>query len=59
MKALKNETKIPTQIARDSGIRPNHISKVLRELKDTGVAECINEILKRVDYTDSQVLMMR
>ena len=43
MKALKNETKIPTQIAKDAGIRSNHISKVLRELKEVGVAECINE----------------
>ena len=43
MKALKNETKIPTQIAKDAGIRSNHISKVLKELKEVGVAECINE----------------
>ncbi len=43
MKALKNETKIPTQIAEDAGIRSNHISKVLKELKEVGVAECINE----------------
>lgn len=43
MKALKNETKIPTQIAAEAGIRPNHISKVLRELKEQNIAECINE----------------
>ncbi len=34
------ETKIPKQIAADTGIHPNHISKVLKELKDIGVAEC-------------------
>lgn len=43
VKALENEVKIPSVIAKDAGIRPNHVSKVLRELKDAGVAECINE----------------
>jgi predicted transcriptional regulator len=43
VKALQNEIKTPTDIASDAGIRVNHISKVLRELKETGVAECINE----------------
>ena len=33
MKSLDGEVKIPTHIARDSEIRPNHISKVLAELK--------------------------
>lgn len=44
MKTLKDgDIKTPTAIANDSGIRSNHISKVLRELKEVGVAECINE----------------
>lgn len=43
MKTLYSEVKTPTNIANDIGIRTNHISKVLRELKDVGVAECINE----------------
>ena len=43
VKTLKNEVKTPTNIAEDAGIRVNHISKVLRELKESGVAECINE----------------
>ena len=43
VKALQNENKTPTQIANDSNIRVNHISKVLKELKESGVAECINE----------------
>lgn len=43
MKALKDcEVKTPTAIAADAGLRPNHISKVLKELKEAGVAECIN-----------------
>lgn len=44
MKTLKDgDVKTPTDIANDCGIRSNHISKVLRELKEVGVAECINE----------------
>lgn len=43
MKALNEDNKTPTQIANDSDIRINHISKVLKELKQCGVAECINE----------------
>jgi len=47
VKALKDDVKTPTNIAADAGIRPNHISKVLRELKETGVAECINEDFRK------------
>ena len=43
VKALEDDVKTPTSIAADAGIRQNHISKVLKELKETGVAECINE----------------
>lgn len=43
VKALKDDVKTPTQIANDAGIRTNHISKVLKQLKETGVAECLNE----------------
>ena len=43
VKSLKKSDKTPTQIAKDSNIRVNHISKVLRELKDCGLVICINE----------------
>ena len=43
VKALKDDVKTPTNIAKDAGIRTNHMSKVLKELKESGVAECINE----------------
>ena len=43
VKALKDDVKTPTKIAEDTGIRRNHMSKVLKELKESGVAECINE----------------
>ncbi|MEE1227170.1 MAG: hypothetical protein UHM08_08735 [Bacteroidales bacterium] len=41
--AIGTDYKIPTQIAKECGIRPNHISKVLSELKDHNLAVCINE----------------
>ena len=47
VKALKDEIKTPTQIAADTGIRTNHMSKVLKELKESGVAECINEEVRK------------
>ncbi len=34
---------IPSVIAKNSGIRQEHISKVLKQLKDAGVVECMNE----------------
>ena len=43
LKSIGDEVKIPTHIAKDSGIRTNHISKVLRELKSKDIVECINE----------------
>ena len=43
VKALQGEKKTPTDIAKDSGIKINHISNVLRQLKECEVAECINE----------------
>lgn len=43
VKSLSGEVKIPTKIARDTGILPNHISKVLKELKEAEIVECINE----------------
>ena len=43
LKSIGDDVKIPTKIAKDSGIRPNHISKVLSELKHKEIVECINE----------------
>ena len=47
MKALDGEVKIPTDIANDSGIRTNHISKVLSELKAHELVECINPEVRK------------
>ncbi|WP_462315339.1 transcriptional regulator [Methanobrevibacter sp.] len=47
VKALKGEVKTPTNIARDADIKLNHISKVLRQLKECGAAVYLNEGAKR------------
>ena len=47
MKTLDGEVKIPTVIARDSGIRTNHVSKVLSELKAHELIECINPEVRK------------
>ncbi|WP_405285972.1 transcriptional regulator [Methanobrevibacter sp.] len=41
------EVKIPKQIATDTGIRVNHISKVLGELKNKELVVCINEEVRK------------
>ena len=47
MKSLDGEVMIPTQIARNAGIRTNHISKVLSELKAHELVECINPEVRK------------
>lgn len=47
MRSLEGEVKIPIVIAKDSGIRPNHISKVLAELKAHNLVECINPEVRK------------
>ena len=37
VQSLQNEVKTPTKIAEDTGIRTNHPSKVLKDLKSVGV----------------------
>jgi predicted transcriptional regulator len=47
LKSLGNDAKMPKQIADDSGILPNHISNVLRQLKDKDIVECINPEVRK------------
>ena len=42
LKSLEDEVKIPTTISKDSGVITNHVSKVLRQLKEHDLVECIN-----------------
>ena len=47
MKSLEDEVKMPSQISKDSDIRQNHISNVLRQLKDHDLVECINPEVRK------------
>ncbi|MDO5859728.1 transcriptional regulator [Methanobrevibacter sp.] len=47
LKSIGNDVKIPKEIARDSGILPNHISNVLRQLKENEIVECINPEVRK------------
>lgn len=42
LKAIGDDVKIPTEIANDSGVLRNHVSNVLRELKEQDLIECLN-----------------
>ena len=50
VRSLNESNKIPTHLAEDIGIRSNHISKVLKELKECGVAECVDESKRKNRY---------
>lgn len=43
IKALHKAPQMPTKIAKDTGIRPNHISMTLNQLKNKQLIKCINE----------------
>lgn len=47
LKSLKDDAKIPKEIAEDSGILPNHISNVLRQLKEKDIVECLNPEVRK------------
>lgn len=47
LKSLGDDVKMPKEIASDSGILPNHISNVLRQLKEKDVVECINPEVRK------------
>lgn len=47
LKSIGEDAKIPKDIARDSGILPNHISNVLRQLKEKEIVECINPEVRK------------
>ncbi len=47
LKSLGEDTKMPKEIANDSGILQNHISSILRQLKEKDVVECINPEVRK------------
>lgn len=47
LRAIGDGVKMPKEIAEDSGILQNHISNVLRELKDKDLVECLNPDVRK------------
>lgn len=47
MKSLSENAKIPSTIAKEAGIRTNHISNTLKQLKDHELVECINPEVRK------------
>ena len=47
MKSLDGETKIPSQIAKDTNILQNHMSATLKQLREHELVECINPEVKK------------
>lgn len=47
IKTLGPNIKIPKEIANDSGILLNHISTVLRDLRENDIVECLNPRLRK------------
>lgn len=47
LKAIGKDAKMPKEIAKDSGILQNHISNVLRQLKENDIVECINPEVRK------------
>lgn len=47
MISLGSKLKTPSVLAKESGIKMNHISKILSELKEKELIVCINEDAKK------------
>ena len=47
VKSLGNDVKRPMEIAEETGILSNHISNVLRQLKEKKIVKCINPKMKK------------
>lgn len=47
LKAIGNDVKMPKEIADESGILQNHISTVLRDLRERNVIECLNPTARK------------
>ena len=47
LKSIGDDVKMPRDIASESGILPNHISNVLKQLRDNDIVECINPEVRK------------
>ncbi len=42
LKSIGEKIKIPSAIAEDTGLRTNHVSNVLKDLKENSLVVCLN-----------------
>ena len=47
LKSIGENIKIPSVIADDIGLRTNHVSNVLKDLKEKNLVVCLNEEAKK------------
>lgn len=47
VESLGLDVKMPSEISKDSEVYQNHISNVLRQLKDHDLVECINPEMRK------------
>ena len=48
LKSIGEKIKIPSAIAEDTGLRTNHVSNVLKDLKENSLVVCLNENARKV-----------
>ena len=47
LQTIGEDVKMPNEISKESGIIQNHISNVLKQLKDKDLVECINPEVRK------------
>ena len=47
LKSIGESIKIPSAIAEDIGLRTNHVSNVLKDLKENNLVVCLNETARK------------
>ena len=47
LKSIGESMKIPSAIAEEIGLRTNHVSNVLKDLKDKNLVVCLNEDVRK------------
>lgn len=47
IKCIGEDMKIPSAIGNEIGLRTNHVSNVLKDLKENGIVICLNEKAKK------------
>jgi len=47
IKSIGNDIKIPSVIAEEIGLRTNHVSNVLNDLKSKNIVVCLNEEVRK------------